>query len=625
MDRDSYKSLAEAYEQINEDWRDLLKGTPLGRPYTEKEKQQIRQGLKNTNDRTIDKKGIERALSTDGGMTQDQESGRTNIPRTDAQGNRIYTDADRPGGYHTINKDGKDIRRFWDANNKKWTVDPPSGFTMGADKPNDPAARQIRRDSAPGPKVFDMRTDENPLDTLKDQGAKAWAAITGQGPGPKDKQGLDDPLGLGDATGLKPQGNGGETPAERAARRERVGVTGNGEAGSPTGITPEVARKQNAADAAAGRSTVRDTATGEPNNVGGGGSDSTPTTNTDGSDVTQKGPNSAGLTPMQQWAKNFPELAKKVKPGQAGYDEINKTSSTEPSSPALTRSNFSRNLGTVNSGSQNMNRNVQTSTPNINRPNLSSNMNKVKAKVGQAFAGLPEEVFIDMLVQKGLAPDSQSAKAISEHMSPEYRAYLEENWGKNAGEFVRNLGSSIKRATEGKKVRSDANPVHRAVNSFTRGVGDTAKAFGAGLTGNSTVGDKRTQETKKETESSTPAPKAETKAETPSSTPASSTPAKPKQERAPKKQEPKGTSRLDSALKWASDSKNKDAWMKSEAVGEPKVHYLKDMDPYDPRRAPRDHAPGSPLPPPSYRPGLPDMSLPKASKKTKDERKPKKA
>ncbi len=29
------------------------------------------------------------------------------------------------------------------------------------------------------------------------------------------------------------------------------------------------------------------------------------------------------LTPMQQWAKNFPELAKKVKPGQSGYEEIN--------------------------------------------------------------------------------------------------------------------------------------------------------------------------------------------------------------------------------------------------------------------------------------------------------------
>jgi hypothetical protein len=62
-----------------------------------------------------------------------------------------------------------------------------------------------------------------------------------------------------------------------------------------------------------------------------------------------------------------------------------------------------------------------------------------------------------------------------------------------------------------------------------------------------------------------------------------------------------------------------------EGLPEPKVHYLKDMDPYDPRRSPRDHAPGSPLPPPSYRPGLPDMRIKKASKKTKDERKPKKA
>jgi len=30
----------------------------------------------------------------------------------------------------------------------------------------------------------------------------------------------------------------------------------------------------------------------------------------------------AALTPMQQWARNFPDLAKKVKPGQSGYEEI---------------------------------------------------------------------------------------------------------------------------------------------------------------------------------------------------------------------------------------------------------------------------------------------------------------
>ena len=47
-------------------------------------------------------------------------------------------------------------------------------------------------------------------------------------------------------------------------------------------------------------------------------------TNKDGSDVTRVGPNKEGLTPMQQWAKNFPELAKRVQPGKAGYDEIQK-------------------------------------------------------------------------------------------------------------------------------------------------------------------------------------------------------------------------------------------------------------------------------------------------------------
>lgn len=48
-------------------------------------------------------------------------------------------------------------------------------------------------------------------------------------------------------------------------------------------------------------------------------------TNKDKSDVTRVGPNKDGLTPMQQWAKNFPKLAAKVKPGQSGYAEINPT------------------------------------------------------------------------------------------------------------------------------------------------------------------------------------------------------------------------------------------------------------------------------------------------------------
>ena len=50
-----------------------------------------------------------------------------------------------------------------------------------------------------------------------------------------------------------------------------------------------------------------------------------------------------------------------------------------------------------------------------------------------------------------------------------------------------------------------------------------------------------------------------------------------------------------------------------EGLPEPKVNYLKDMDPYDPRRARRQHAPGSPLPPPT--PGIPDFLMKRASKK----------
>ena len=48
----------------------------------------------------------------------------------------------------------------------------------------------------------------------------------------------------------------------------------------------------------------------------------TPKINRDGSNVTRTAPNVAGLTPMQQWAKNFPSLAAKVKPGATGSKEI---------------------------------------------------------------------------------------------------------------------------------------------------------------------------------------------------------------------------------------------------------------------------------------------------------------
>ena len=55
-----------------------------------------------------------------------------------------------------------------------------------------------------------------------------------------------------------------------------------------------------------------------------------------------------------------------------------------------------------------------------------------------------------------------------------------------------------------------------------------------------------------------------------------------------------------------------------EGLPEPKVNYLKDMDPYDRRRQIRQHAPGSPLPPPT--PGIPDF-LKRASKDKKKDTK----
>jgi hypothetical protein len=62
-----------------------------------------------------------------------------------------------------------------------------------------------------------------------------------------------------------------------------------------------------------------------------------------------------------------------------------------------------------------------------------------------------------------------------------------------------------------------------------------------------------------------------------------------------------------------------------EGLPEPKVNYLKDMDPYDTRRQIRQLAPGSPLPPADTRPGLPDMRLKKAAKPIKKPNKVKKA
>ena len=118
----------------------------------------------------------------------------------------------------------------------------------------------------------------------------------------------------------KPSGSGGVTPEIRRAQEYRdkggVGVppelrtnTAQGTAPTTPAATPI---KVEPYTAPASTAPARPTPTPAQ----------TPTTNRDGSNVTRTAPNAAGLTPMQQWAKNFPSLAAKVKTGATGSKEI---------------------------------------------------------------------------------------------------------------------------------------------------------------------------------------------------------------------------------------------------------------------------------------------------------------
>ncbi len=72
------------------------------------------------------------------------------------------------------------------------------------------------------------------------------------------------------------------------------------------------------------------------------------------------------LTPMQNWAKLFPDLARKVKPGQSGYDEIQKVLSSSGTREVASQT---KSTGTVIvnripiESSPNVSQSVQSSTP----------------------------------------------------------------------------------------------------------------------------------------------------------------------------------------------------------------------------------------------------------------------
>jgi len=69
---------------------------------------------------------------------------------------------------------------------------------------------------------------------------------------------------------------------------------------------------------------------------------------------------------MQNWAKLFPDLARKVKPGQSGYDEIQKVLSSSGTREVASQT---KSTGTVIvnripiESSPNVSQSVQSSTP----------------------------------------------------------------------------------------------------------------------------------------------------------------------------------------------------------------------------------------------------------------------
>lgn len=115
------------------------------------------------------------------------------------------------------------------------------------------------------------------------------------------------------------------------------------------------------------------------------------------------------LTPMQQWAKNFPKLAAKVKPGSAGYDEIQKMNQTQPretqSQPnkitgvKSATKNMVQNTQKLNQGSQNMKTDIKT--PGVRAlsktKDYSNTMNKANNNVKKAFATIPEQFEHELL------------------------------------------------------------------------------------------------------------------------------------------------------------------------------------------------------------------------------------
>ena len=116
------------------------------------------------------------------------------------------------------------------------------------------------------------------------------------------------------------------------------------------------------------------------------------------------------LTPMQQWAKKFPKLAAKVKPGQVGYDAIQKMSKPQQSQPQSSvtgvknaTKNMVQNTQKLNQGSKNMKTDIKTpisraaSKVASASKNYSDKMNNANVNTKKQFATIPEQFEHELL------------------------------------------------------------------------------------------------------------------------------------------------------------------------------------------------------------------------------------
>ena len=120
----------------------------------------------------------------------------------------------------------------------------------------------------------------------------------------------------------------------------------------------------------------------------------TPKTNRDGSNVTRTAPNAAGLTPMQQWAKNFPSLAAKVKPGAAGSKEIAALKNSHEPEGELVDESLQKTVDNLTKKAQGGLERMGVKINRTSRPTMTKQQHDAKIKSGpnRSYGNKKEEV-----------------------------------------------------------------------------------------------------------------------------------------------------------------------------------------------------------------------------------------